>query len=63
MGGILQPSDVALDTMPNLLARNAQKFGDSPACREKILGYGKPGHGRVQRRNTKNYQGANKARR
>ncbi len=38
MGGIMQSSDVALDTMPRLLARNAAEFGDSPAFREKDLG-------------------------
>ena len=34
----MQSSDVALDTMPRLLARNVAKFGDSPAYREKDLG-------------------------
>ena len=34
----MQSSDVALDTMPKLLARNAAEFGDSPAYREKDLG-------------------------
>jgi len=38
MGGIMQSSDVALDTMPRLLARNVAEFGDSPAFREKDLG-------------------------
>jgi long-chain acyl-CoA synthetase len=38
MGGIMQSSDVALDTMPKLLARNVAEFGDSPAYREKDLG-------------------------
>ena len=38
MGGIMQSSDVALDTMPRLLARNVAEFGDSPAYREKDLG-------------------------
>ena len=38
MGGIMQSSDVALDTMPKLLARNVAEFGDSPAFREKDLG-------------------------
>ena len=34
----MQSSDVALDTMPKLLARNVEEFGDSPAFREKDLG-------------------------
>ena len=34
----MQSSDVALDTMPKLLARNVAEFGDSPAYREKDLG-------------------------
>ncbi len=34
----MQSSDVALDTMPRLLARNVAEFGDSPAYREKDLG-------------------------
>ncbi len=34
----MQSSDVALDTMPKLLARNVAEFGDSPAFREKDLG-------------------------
>mgnify|MGYP000660177437 CR=1 FL=1 len=38
MGGIMQSSDVALDTMPRLLARNVAEFGDSAAYREKDLG-------------------------
>ena len=34
----MQSSDVALDTMPKLLARNVAEFGNSPAYREKDLG-------------------------
>ena len=34
----MQSSDVALDTMPKLLARNVREFGNSPAFREKDLG-------------------------
>ena len=34
----MQSSDVALDTMPRLLARNVAEFGNSPAYREKDLG-------------------------
>ena len=32
----MQSSDVALDTMPKLLARNAAEFGDSPHIEKKI---------------------------
>ena len=34
----MQSGDAVLDTMPKLLARNVQKFGNSPAFREKDLG-------------------------
>ena len=45
----MQSSDVALDTMPKLLARNVAEFGDSPAYREKDLGLNRDlGSGEMQ---------------